>query len=147
MARVSTYLNFKGNTEEAFAFYKSVFGTEFVGPINRMGDMPAGPGMPQLSAHEKNYVMHVELPTLAGHSLMGTDTLESMAREHVVGTNFSISLEPDSREEAERLFNALSAGGVVKMPLQDAFWGAYYGAFTDRFGVQWMVNFPNKPAG
>lgn len=140
MARTNTYLNFTGRTEEAFNFYRVVFGTEFSMPIQRMSDAPAGPGMPPLSDAEKKLVMHVELPIVGGHILMGTDALESMGHKVVVGTNVSISLEPDTREETTRLFRALADGGKVTMELQDMFWGAYYGAVTDKFGVQWMVN-------
>jgi len=141
MARTSTYLNFMGNTEEAFTFYASVFKTQFSGPIQRMRDVPAGPGMPPLSDAEKNMVMHVELPILGGHVLMGTDALESMGHALTFGTNVSINLEPDTRAESERLFQALAAGGKVTMDLQYMFWGAYFGTLTDKFGVQWMLNY------
>jgi PhnB protein len=140
MARTSTYLNFMGRTEEAFLFYKSIFKTEFLSPIHRMRDVPAGPGMPALSEAEQNMVMHVELPIVGGHVLMGTDALESMGHTLTFGNNFSINLEPDTRAEAERLFHALAEGGKVGMALQDMFWGAYFGSLTDKFGVQWMVN-------
>jgi PhnB protein len=140
MARTSTYLNFNGNTEQAFQFYKSVFKTELAAPIHRMKDAPAGPGMPELSEREKNLVMHVELPIVGGHALMGTDALESMGHEVTFGNNVSINLEPDSRDEAQRLFKALGEGGKIEMELQDMFWGALFGTLTDKFGVQWMVN-------
>lgn len=140
MARTSTYLNFQGNTEEAFQHYKTVFGTDFVGPIHRMRDVPPGPGMPELTAAEKNMVMHVELPIVGGHVIMGTDSLASMGHVVRFGNNVSINLEPDTRAETERLFHALSAGGKVTMPLADMFWGAYFGAATDKYGVQWMFN-------
>ena len=99
MARTSTYLNFPGTTEAAFRFYASVFGTE-LSPIARMGDVPSAPGMPALPEHEKSYVMHVSVPILGGHVLMGTDTLASMGHEHRPGNTSSLNLEPDSREEA-----------------------------------------------
>src|SRR5512145_1306503 len=103
MARTSTYLNCMGNTEEAFLDYKSVFKTEFVAPgVRRLRDVPAAPDMPPLSAAERNLVMHVELPIVGGHVLMGTDALESMGQRLVIGTNVSINLEPDTREETER---------------------------------------------
>jgi PhnB protein len=140
MARTSTYLNFMGKTEEAFLFYKSAFQTEFTSPINRMGDVPAGPGMPTLSEAEKRMVMHVELPITGGHVLMGTDALESMGHSLTFGNNVSINLEPDTRAETERLFKALAAGGKETMPLQDMFWGGYFGTAVDKFGVQWMFN-------
>jgi PhnB protein len=140
MARTSTYLNFMGNTEEAFTFYKKAFQTEFNGPIHRMGNVPPAPGMPALSDAEKNMVMHIELPITGGHVLMGTDMLESMGHKLQLGNNVSINLEPDTRAEADRLFAALSAGGKAEMPLMDMFWGSYFGTLVDKFGVRWMVN-------
>ncbi len=144
MSRTSTYLNFPRNTEEAFNFYKSVFGGEFVGGINRMGDVPTQEGQPPLAESDKNLVMHVALPILGGHMLMGTDAPESMGFKVNMGNNMYINLEPDTKEEAEQLFTAISAGGKVEMPLQKMFWGAYYGSCTDKFGVQWMVNCASK---
>lgn len=127
MSSVSIYLNFQGNTEEAFNFYKSLFKTEFEGPLARMKDVPPMPGMPPLPDNEKNAVMHVSLPIF---SLWPMDS--------------SICLEPDSKEETDRLFNALSAGGSDIMPLQDMFWGAYWGTCLDKFGIRWMFNFQKK---
>jgi PhnB protein len=138
---MSTCLNFPGQTEEAFAFYKDVFGTDYRGPIMRMGDAPMPPGMPPLSERDRNLVMHVALPIMGGHVLMGSDAVESMGHVVTVGNNVHLNLEPDSREEADRLFAALSAGGKVGMPMQQMFWGANYGAFVDRFGIGWMINF------
>jgi PhnB protein len=143
MAMVGTYLNFSRNTEEAFNFYKSVFGGEFSrGGISRLGDIPTGEGMPVIAEEDKNLIMHVELPILGGHLLMGTDAPESMGFHLNQGNNIYIELEPDSRAETNRLFNALSAGGKITMDLQDMFWGSYYGTCVDKFGVQWMFNFP-----
>ena len=139
MARVSTYLNFMGNTEEAFTFYKTVFKTEFEG-IQYMKDVPADPSQPALPDDEKNKVMHVMLPITAGHILMGTDLLESMGHELKLGNNVSINLEPDDLAEAKRLFTELSAGGEVEMPLKKMFWGDHFAAFTDKFGIKWMIN-------
>jgi PhnB protein len=144
MASVSTYLNFMGNTEEAFTFYKAVFESEFTGEIFRMGAVPPFPGMPELSEKEKNLVMHVTLPILGGHQLMGTDAMESAGHTLTFGTNSFINLMPDTREETERLFKALSDGGKVTMELTDMFWGDYFGSLTDKFGVQWMFNCPTK---
>ncbi len=144
MSRVSTYLNFTNKTEEAFLFYKSVFGGEFVGGINRFKDIPPAEGMPPLAEEDKDLVMHIELVILGDHHLMGTDAPASMGFKVVMGNNTHINLEPDSRAEADRLFQALSAGGVVQMPMQEMFWGAYYGSFADKFGVQWMVNCAQK---
>lgn len=144
MARTSTYLNFMGQTEEAFEFYASVFGTKPDAPIARMGDVPPGPGMPELTEKEKRYVMHVALPILGGHVLMGTDALESMGHSVTFGTNISLNLQPDTRKETEQLFARLSEGGKVEMPLQDMFWGDYFGHLTDKFGVKWMFNCTEK---
>ncbi|WP_435353301.1 SRPBCC domain-containing protein [Emticicia sp. SJ17W-69] len=141
MARVSTYLNFPGTTEEAFNFYKSVFGGEFNGGIQRFGEIPAQEGMPPLSDEDKKLILHIELPILGGYILMATDAPESFGMKVNKGDNMHINLEPDSREETKRLFDALSAGGNVTMELQDMFWGAYYGSFTDKYGINWMVNF------
>jgi PhnB protein len=140
MARTSTYLNFTRHTEEAFNFYKSVFGTEFVNGISRLGDVPLQPGQPELSDADKQLVMNVQLPILGGHLLMGTDAPESMGFQLDQGNNVFICLDPDTRGEADSLFAALSEGGKVGVPLQEMFWGDYFGSFTDKFGVQWMVN-------
>lgn len=140
-ARTSTYLNFPGTAEEAFNFYRSVFGTEFHGKgIQRFGDIPAEAGHPPVAENVKKMILHVELPITGGHILMGTDAPEEMGFKLSFGNNSHICLEPDSRKETKRLFDALSTGGTVSMPLQDMFWGAYYGSFTDKFGVNWMVN-------
>lgn len=145
MARTSTYLNFPSKTEEAFNFYKSVFGGEFDGKgIQRLGDLPEGEGMPSLSSDDKKLILHIQLPILGGHILMGTDAPESMGFNIVFGNNSYINLEPDNRNETKRLFDALSAGGKVIQELQDMFWGAYYGACTDQFGVNWMFNYSDK---
>jgi PhnB protein len=141
MAKVSIYLNFPGNTEEAFDFYKSVFKTAYAAPIMRMNAAPPMPGMPALSEKDANSVMHVALPILGGTIIMATDMLESMGQKRVIGNNTTINLEPDSREETERLFNLLSEGSSEIAPLQDQFWGAYWGCCLDRFGIRWMFNF------
>jgi PhnB protein len=140
MARVSTYLNFSRNTEEAFIFYKSIFGGEFIGGIARFGDIPPSNEMPPLPEADKNLVMHIALATIGNHVLMGTDAPESIGFKVNFGNNIYINLEPDTREETKRLFEALSAGGVVEQALEDMFWGAYYGSCKDKFGVQWMFN-------
>ena len=145
MASVSTYLNFAGNTEEAFEFYKSVFGTDYNGPINRMGEAPPQEGQPELSEAAKQMVLHVALPILGGHVLHGTDAPEEMGFTLNQGNNMYIMLEPDSREDADRLFAALSEGGNVEMAMADQFWGDYFGSFVDRFGTNWMVNVAGQP--
>ena len=144
MARVSTYLNFTRNTEEAFNFYKTAFGTEFVGKISRLGEVPEQPGKPPMKEEDKNLVMHIELPILGGHHLMGTDAPESMGFTVSFGNNVYINLEPDTRGETQKLFDALSAGGKVGMALQEMFWGDYFGSCTDKYGVQWMFNCTSK---
>lgn len=144
MARTSTYLNFARNTEEAFLFYKSVFGGEFEDGIHRMSEAPRMEGQPELSEEDKNLVMHVALPITGGHMLMGTDAPESMGFSVTFGNNVYINLEPDTREETEKLFNALKDGGQVEMELQEMFWGDYFGSVMDKFGVQWMFNCSQK---
>lgn len=144
MPRVSTYLNFSRSTEKAFVFYQSVFGREFAGPIHRFGAVPAAPGQPPLAESDKNLVMHIELPILGGHVLMGTDAPESMGFSLTQGNNVYINIEPDTRAETDKLFNALSVNGKVEMPLQDMFWGGYFGSLTDQFGIRWMFNCASK---
>jgi PhnB protein len=143
MAKVSIYLNFQGNTEEAFNFYKDVFKTEFIGPVMKMKDTPVPEGMPPLSDQDANSVMHICLPILGGTNIMGTDMLESMGHKLVVGNNTTINLEPDSKEEADRLYNALSQGATDCAPMQQEFWG-YWGCCLDRFGIRWMFNYTEQ---
>lgn len=140
MAKVSTYLNFARETEVAFLFYQSVFGGTFTGGMRRFSDMPPHEGAPAMSLEDKNLIMHVELPILGGHVLMGTDAPETMGFKLIVGNNININLQPDTREETDKLFNELSAGGKIEMPMQEAFWGDYFGSCTDKFGIQWMFN-------
>jgi PhnB protein len=145
MASVSTYLNFPGNTEEAFNFYKAAFKSEFAGEIMRMGSVPPTPDQPPMAEADKNLVMHVSLPILGGvYNIMGTDATESMGFNVVFGNNNYICLSPDTRVETKRLFDELSAGGKVEMELQDMFWGDYYGTCADKFGVKWMFNCASK---
>ena len=140
MAQVNAYLTFNGNCEEAFIFYKSVFGTEF-GDINRFGDMPTSEDGPQMPETDKNKIMHITLPISQETVLMGSDTGGEWASHFSQGNNISLSINTDSREEAEHLFNGLSEGGAVTMPIADTFWGAYFGMWTDKFGINWMVNY------
>ena len=142
MARVSTYLNFMGRTLEAFEFYASAFGTEFVAPPQLMGDIPPMEGMPPMSPEDQALVLHVELPILAGHVLMGTDMVESMGHRLELGNNVSINLEPDTRDEVDDLYAKLSVGGDPEQcsPPTQMFWGAYYATTLDRFGIRWMFN-------
>ena len=144
MSSVSIYLNFPRNTEEAFNFYREVFGGEFEGGISRMGDAPREEGQPELSEEDKNLVMHVSLPILGGFNLMGTDAPESMGYAVTFGNNLYINLQPDTRSETDALFTKLSEGGKIEMPMQDMFWGDYFGCCIDKFGVQWMFNCAEK---
>ena len=141
MARVSTYLNFQGNAEVAFNFYKEVFNTEFSGEIMRIGDGPTDDCTPPLTDAEQRLIMHIELPILGGHVIMATDMLESMGHKLAIGNNVTINLEPDTRDETDRLYNALAAGGTDASGMQEMFWGAYWGCVLDRFGIRWMFNF------
>ena len=142
--RVSSYLNFDGKTEEAFLFYKQVFKTEFLGKgIERFGEIPEEPGNPPIPEGIKKMVLHVELPILGGHILMGTDAPKEMGFTLSKGNTMHLCLEPDSRAEADRLFNELSKGGNVTMPMADMFFGAYFGEFSDKYGINWMINFQN----
>jgi PhnB protein len=140
MAQVSTYLNFDRQTEAAFTFYKTVFGTEFVNGIMRFGEVPAMDGQPGPSDEDKDLVMNVQLPITGGHLLMGTDAPESMGFTVNQGNNVYICLQPDSRAEADRLFGALADGGETEMEMADQFWGDYFGSLVDKFGIRWMVN-------
>jgi PhnB protein len=143
MARVSIYLHFPGNAEEAFLFYRSVFKTEFVAPIMRFGDLPPCAGQPPLSAEQAQQVMNVALPILGGLVMRGNDTPGSMGTL-IAGNNVDINLEPDTRAETDRLYSALSEGGKAEFPLQEMAWGAYWGSAVDRFGVQWMFSCTGK---
>ncbi|UYW01917.1 VOC family protein [Flavobacterium agricola] len=138
MAAVHVYLNFNGNCEEAFTFYKEAFGGEF-SYIGKFGDMPPNENHPIAEA-DKNKVMHVSFP-IGETVLMGSDTGGEWASNLVVGNNFAVSINANSTAEADHLFTKLAAGGKVTMPMEKTFWGAYFGMFTDKFGINWMVNF------
>ena len=140
MPSLNPYLNFNGNTEEAFNFYKSAFGGEFV-TMQRFKDTPEAEKMPE---GERNKIMHAALPIGKGNMLMGTDSLESMGQKLVVGNNFYISIDTESEDEANKLFNSLSGGGKVELPMQKTFWGSYFGMFKDKFGIQWMISYNEK---
>jgi PhnB protein len=142
MTTINVYLTFNGNCEDAFNFYKSVFGGEFAN-IGKFGEMPPQEGF-EMSENDKNRIMHVSLPISSETTLMGSDS-SSYSGDAVFGNNFSVSINTDSKEDADRFFNGLSAGGNVIMPMQDTFWGAYYGMFTDKFGINWMVNVDLNP--
>lgn len=136
--KVNPYLNFDGQAEEAFNFYKSIFGGEFTSNM-KMKDMPDGDKLP---AGEQNQMMHISLPIGKDTTLMGSDTAPSMGGPALKkGNNLYVSLHPKSREEADRLFKGLSAGGEIEMPMEDQFWGDYFGSFIDKFGICWMINY------
>lgn len=137
MPHINTYLTFDGKTEEAFNFYRSAIGGEFVN-FQRFGDAPSDQQLPESEAKR---IMHVALPIGKNAVLMGSDTSPHHGHQVTMGNNFSISLSADSKEEAKSIFDKLSAGGNVTMPLADTFWGAYFGMFTDKFGINWMVNY------
>ena len=137
MIKLHPYLNFAGNTEEAFQFYKSVFGGEFQSVV-RFRDMPI-PGA-SLSKSDENKIMHISLP-IGEQVLMASDAIGEWAGKFVLGTNTYITITPESKAQADEIFKALSAGGQVEMPMGDMPWGAYYGSFKDKFGIQWMINY------
>lgn len=138
MTTINPYLTFNGTCEEAFNFYKSVFGGEFP-YTGKFKDMPENPEFP-ITESEKEKIMHISLPISNETVLMGSDSSESFGQATVVGNNITISVNTDSVEEVTRIYNELSAGGIIRMPLNKTFWGAYFGQFTDKFGIQWMVN-------
>ena len=140
MTTANIYLNFNGNCEEAFLFYKSVFNTDFL-YVGRYKEMPQPEDCPPISPDFGDKIMHISLPIGGNTVLMGCDTGGEWAPHYQQGNNFSISLNTDSMEEADRIFNGLSEGGQVTMPMQKTFWGDYFGMFTDKFGVNWMVSF------
>lgn len=146
-ARVTNYLNFPGNTEEAFLFYRTVFRSDFSGDgIHRFGDLPPDADHPPVAENVKQMILHIELPITGGHVLMGTDAPMEMGFTVTRGNNMHLSVEPETRDEAKRIFDELSLGGEITMPIQDMFWGAYFGSLTDRFGINWMVNFTKPTA-
>ncbi|WP_149244138.1 VOC family protein [Dyadobacter sp. 32] len=137
---INPYLTFNGNCEEVFTFYKSVFGGEFQ-HVGRFGEMPEQEGGQALTDELKNRIMHISLPISPETVLLGSDTFGAWADQLIVGNNFSISITTDSRENADRLFVGLSAGGQVTMPMNKTFWGSYFGMLTDKFGINWMISF------
>ena len=144
MTTANVYLNFNGNCEEAFNFYKSVFGVEFA-YLGRFKDIPPQEGMPPIPPEMGEKIMHIALPISKETSIMGSDTGGEWAPAFTAGNNFSISINTtDSKEEAERLFAGLSEGGTIIMPMSDTFWGDYFGMFADKFGVNWMISFNTK---
>lgn len=144
MTSVNVYLIFNGNCLEAFNFYKSVFGGDFP-YVGKFGEMPPQEGMPPVAESEKDKIMHISLPISEETSIMGSDSLDAYGRATKVGNNFSISINTDTTTEADRLFNELSKGGKVTVPMEQTFWGAYFGMFTDKYDINWMVNVDVNP--
>lgn len=142
MPKLNPYLNFDGTAEEAFNFYKSVFGGDFAGEIHKMGNAP---GTENLSEEEKNRVMHIALP-IGNDLLMASDIVPGFGQTLTVGNNNYVSIFPDSRDEADRIFKGLSEGGNIEMPIEDQFWGDYFGSFQDKYGVHWMINYNEESA-
>ena len=138
MTQLVPYLNFMGNTEEAMNFYKSVFGGEFI-TFQRFSDVPGAAD--NLPDNEKNKMMHVALKINDSITLMATDMLASVGHQLNIGNQISLSLNAESKEEADKIFNGLSVDGKVEMPIQDTFWGAYFGMWEDKFGIKWMINY------
>ena len=145
MASINPYIHFNGNAEEAFNFYKSVFGGEFV-TIVRFKDMPSNPDFP-MSEKEANNIMHIALPIGKTDVLMASDTPESMGKHNENETRSKISISTENKEEADKLFNGLSAGGKIECPLEDSPWGSYFGMFRDKYGIEWMVDFDPRYKG
>jgi PhnB protein len=145
MAAINPYLIFNGNCEEAFLFYQSVFGGEFP-YVGKFDDMPTdAAGVGGISEEDKNRIMHISLPIGKDSVLMGSDSNEASG-DVVFGANVSISINTESKQEADKLFDGLSAGGNPFMPMSQTFWGAYFGMFVDKFGINWMVNFDENPS-
>ena len=144
MAQINPYLHFNGNAEEAFKFYKSVFGGEFA-MISRFKDMKLAKH--PISEKEANKIMHIALPIGKNSVLMGSDTPEFMGKHNENENRRKISISAESKEEADHLFNGLSAGGQIEMPITDSLWGSYFGMFRDKFGFEWMVDFDPKYNG
>jgi len=143
MSKIAIYLNFQGNTAEAFHFYKYVFETDFSAPFMYIKDLPPNPNGPKFSEADLNCVMHVALPIIGGTELMGTDMLESLGQKLVVGNNTTISLQLDGKADADKFYKSLSEGGSDKAPMREEFWG-YWGCCLDKFGIRWMFNVMNN---
>lgn len=137
---ITAYLTFNGNTEEAFDFYKTALNGTITG-VNRFAEAP---NSEQMSETDRNKIMHIALEAPGNISLMGNDHVDFMGETYSAGNNFSLSFHPDNRETADRLFNALSVGGTVIVPMSEAPWGDYFGMFRDKFGVKWMINCAKK---
>lgn len=143
MTSINPYLIFNGDCEAAFLLYQSVFGGEFP-YMGKFKDMPPSDNNPPITDGDGEKIMHISLPIGGGSILMGSDS-NAASGSVKMGDNVSLSINTDSRAEADRLFNGLSSGGTVKMPMEKTFWGAYFGMFVDKFGIHWMINFDEEP--
>lgn len=144
MTTANIYLNYNGDCEKAFLFYQSVLGGEIL-DLTRFKEMGSQEGMPPMPKEMEEQIMHISLPISKETKLMGSDVGGEWAPSFILGNNFSISINTDSQLEADRLFNGLSKDGVVTMPMNQTFWGSYFGMFTDKFGVNWMISYDKKP--
>lgn len=142
MATVNAYINFNGNCEEAFNYYKTVFETEFA-MLSRFSEMPPQDGM-ELSTEDMDKIMHVSMPVSEETMLMGSDVGGEWAQDLKVGNNITLSINADSKQHADQLFSSLSKGGKVTMPLDNTFWGSYFGMCTDKFDINWMISFSDQ---
>jgi PhnB protein len=140
--QISPYLTFNGNCEEAFNYYRSVFGGEFI-HVMRLKDAPSAPGAPSLSEKDGNLVMNVALPINENTVLMGSDA-HPMFGPVQFGKNVTMATEADTKEQADRLYTMLADGGKAHMPMADMFWGSYWGMVEDKFGFNWMVSYTKK---
>lgn len=141
MVTINPYLNFMGDTEKAMIFYKSIFGGTF-NVMQKFKDMPGGD---KIAEDDQQKIMHMELPMGSNNHLQASDVLESMGQTLSVGNNFTLSVLTESEKEADKIFNALSQNGQITMAMNKAFWGAYAGMLTDKFGIQWMISYnPSK---
>lgn len=143
MATIDSYINYDGNCEEAFNYYKTVFGGEF-SMFSRFSEMPPQEGM-ELSPEDMNKIMHVSLPVGKSAVLMGSDVGGEWAKGLTVGNNITLSISADTKEQADSFFASLSEGGKVTMPMENTFWGSYFGMCTDKFGINWMISFGDSP--
>jgi len=143
MATVNAYINFQGNCEEAFNYYRAVFGSEFT-MLSRFSEMPTQDGM-ELSEKDMNKIMHVSMPIGEETMIMGSDVGGEWAQDLKVGNNITLSITADSKEQADQMFKSLSEGGRVSMPMDITFWGSYFGMCTDKFDINWMISFGEEP--
>jgi PhnB protein len=146
MKAMNIYITYDGNCEEAFWFYRSVLGGEYASQM-RFSELPPSEEMPPVPEEHQNRIMHMSLPITENHVLMGSDIAGEWAANYNYGTNFSVSLDTSSKEEADRIFSGLSVDGIVTMPMSDTFWGSYFGSFQDKFGINWMISYDANAPG